>query len=94
LQDNRPVNGQQLDANARGRKRAYVYQSYSHGSVNKPATIVFLLAIAILWFAQEPSTIKVDVKLANVFVTVTDEHGAPVAGLKKDDFNLKEEGLE
>ncbi len=38
------------------------------------------------------STLKVDVKLVNVFVTVTDEHGAPVAGLKKEDFTLLEDG--
>ena len=33
-----------------------------------------------------------DVKLVNVFVTVTDEHGAPVAGLKKENFALEEDG--
>jgi Ca-activated chloride channel family protein len=38
------------------------------------------------------STIKVDVKLVNVFVTVTDEHGAPVASLNKGDFQLREDG--
>ncbi len=38
------------------------------------------------------TTLKVDVKLVNVFVTVTDEHGAPVAGLKKEDFVLLEDG--
>jgi Ca-activated chloride channel family protein len=37
------------------------------------------------------TTLKVDVKLVNVFVTVTDEHGAPVAGLKKEDFTLLED---
>ena len=43
--------------------------------------------------AQTPeTTLKVDVKLVNVFVTVTDEHGAPVAGLKKDNFALLEDG--
>jgi len=43
--------------------------------------------------AQEPnSTIAVNVKLVNVFVTVTDEHGAPVAGLTKDNFELEEDG--
>jgi Ca-activated chloride channel homolog len=36
------------------------------------------------------TTFKVDVKLVNVFVTVTDEHGAPVAGLNKEDFAVKE----
>lgn len=42
---------------------------------------------------QDPATtLKVDVKLVNVFVTVTDEHGAPIGGLSKDDFRLKEDG--
>jgi Ca-activated chloride channel family protein len=43
---------------------------------------------------QEPesaTTLKVDVNLVNVFVTVTDEHGAPVGGLTKDNFVLKED---
>jgi Ca-activated chloride channel family protein len=38
------------------------------------------------------TTIKVDVKLVNVFVTVTDQHGAPVANLQKDNFALLEDG--
>jgi Ca-activated chloride channel homolog len=42
--------------------------------------------------AQDNSSFKVNVKLVNVFVTVTDEHGAPVAGLTKDDFELEEDG--
>ena len=43
--------------------------------------------------AQEPETnFKVDVKLVNVFVTVTDAHGAPVAALEKENFLLKEDG--
>jgi Ca-activated chloride channel family protein len=37
------------------------------------------------------TTLKVDVKLVNVFVTVTDEHGAPVGGLKKENFSLSED---
>jgi Ca-activated chloride channel homolog len=45
--------------------------------------------------AQKPdTTIKVDVNLINVFVTVTDEHGAPIGGLTKDNFVLKEDGRE
>ncbi len=38
------------------------------------------------------STLKVDVKLVNVYVTVTNAQGGPVAGLKKDNFNLQEDG--
>jgi len=39
-------------------------------------------------------TIKVDVKLVNVFVTVTDPHGSPVASLTKDNFQVLEDGKE
>jgi Ca-activated chloride channel homolog len=42
--------------------------------------------------SQPEETLKVDVKLVNVYVTVTDAHGAPVAGLKKENFILKEDG--
>ena len=38
------------------------------------------------------TAIKVDVKLVNVFVTVTDEHGAPVSNLEKQNFSLLEDG--
>ena len=67
-----------------------------------------LLSFVLLWFvllsiiyatpallAQEPeTTFKVDVKLVNVFVTVTDARGAPVANLQKENFVLKEDGKE
>ena len=43
--------------------------------------------------AQNPdTTFKVEVKLVNVFVTVTDARGAPVANLEKENFLLKEDG--
>jgi Ca-activated chloride channel family protein len=46
-------------------------------------------------YAQDSATtLKVDVKLVNVFVTVTDSHGAPVASLQKENFLLKENGKE
>lgn len=41
---------------------------------------------------QPATTLKVDVNLVNVFVTVTDDQGAPVGGLKKENFVLKEDG--
>jgi Ca-activated chloride channel family protein len=57
------------------------------------ALIVLVSAAAAT--AQEPeTTLKVDVKLVNVFVTVTDSHGAPVATLQKENFRLKEDGKE
>jgi Ca-activated chloride channel family protein len=36
--------------------------------------------------------IRVDVKLVNVFVNVTDANGAPVGGLTKDNFLVSEDG--
>lgn len=43
--------------------------------------------------AQKPDTrIVADVNLVNVFVTVTDEHGAPIGGLTKNNFALQEDG--
>ena len=37
------------------------------------------------------TTLKVDVNLVNVFVTVTDATGAPIGGLKKENFILEED---
>jgi len=68
--------------------------------MNVPHMKQFLLALIVLVSAaaataQEPeTTLKVDVKLVNVFVTVTDGHGAPVATLQKENFGLKEDGKE
>jgi Ca-activated chloride channel family protein len=66
------------------------------------ATGVLLLASMALraqqWAQQpaqtEPSTrLRVEVKLVNVYVTVTDTKGAPVGGLTKGNFTLLEDGL-
>jgi Ca-activated chloride channel family protein len=43
---------------------------------------------------DDVTTLKVDVKLVNVFVTVTDSRGGPVSGLQKENFVLKEDGKE
>jgi len=66
--------------------------------------ILLLLACALSRAQQAPApkpsapepetTLKVDVKLVNVYVTVTDAHGAPVGGLKKENFVLQEDGGE
>jgi len=56
---------------------------------------VSILCSTVGLLAEEPeTTIKVDVKLVNVFVTVTDAHGAPVANLQKENFLLKEDSKE
>jgi Ca-activated chloride channel homolog len=40
---------------------------------------------------QEP-TFRVNVRLVNVFTTVTDSHGSPIADLSKEDFRVLEDG--
>jgi Ca-activated chloride channel family protein len=42
-------------------------------------------------FAQTP-TFNVNVRLINVFVNVTDDKGAPIPGLTRDEFLLSEDG--
>jgi Ca-activated chloride channel family protein len=42
---------------------------------------------------EQTPTFKVDVKLVNVFATVTDPRGAPVVDLSKNDFALSEDGI-
>lgn len=51
-----------------------------------------LLALAPVAAAAQATTFKVDVKLVNVFVNVTDRNGAIVGGLKQDDFAVFEDG--
>jgi len=41
---------------------------------------------------QPNTTFKVNVKLVNVFTTVTDPNGTPVSSLKQDDFEVFEDG--
>src|SRR5260370_3123745 len=42
---------------------------------------------------KEEPAFRVNVRLVNVFATVTDGRGAPVAGLTKDDFRVFEDGV-
>ena len=60
--------------------------------MKRAATAGLVLFLCLASSAQDSdTTFKVDVKLVNVFVTVTDERGAPIAGLKKDNFDLMED---
>src|ERR1700685_317114 len=44
--------------------------------------------------SEPTTTLKVNVNLVNVFVTVSDAHGAPVGGLTKENFVLEEDDHE
>lgn len=61
----------------------------------KRALIALVVAMLSTARAQEGSEpiFKVDVKLVNVFVTVTDQQGAPIGNLGKDNFSLSEDGI-
>ena len=63
---------------------ASVCQAQSSDSVPKPPWAKAA--------ADDASDIKVNVKLVNIFVTVTDEHGSPVGSLTKDNFQIFEDG--
>jgi Ca-activated chloride channel homolog len=58
---------------------------------------LFSLVCAPCLAQQAPQTetphFKVNVRLVNVFVNVTDADGAPVGGLTQDDFKLAEDGV-
>jgi Ca-activated chloride channel family protein len=84
----------QPDRNIREEGLAQIAKKSAAPSMRR-AVIAGLLVACLPCVAQEPgTTFKVDVKLVNVFVTVTDDHGAPIASLKKDNFELREDGKE
>jgi Ca-activated chloride channel family protein len=81
------------DRKAREEELAKVAKNIFNFPMKHAAIVCLLLSLALACVGQEPdTTIKVDVKLVNVFVTVTDERGAPIASLKKDNFELQEDG--
>jgi Ca-activated chloride channel family protein len=54
--------------------------------------ILFLAVFLAVVLAAQEMTLHMDVKLVNVFVNVTDQNGAIVGGLTRDDFALAEDG--
>lgn len=60
-----------------------------------PITLLLACLSGAVRAQEQPSTtLKVDVNLVNVFVTVTDARGAPVGNLSKENFSLAEDGVE
>src|SRR6266403_3736796 len=64
--------------------------------MTRPTTLALLVFAACLCSAQEePSTtLKINVRLVNVFVTVVDEPLATEGSLNKENFHLMEDGKE
>src|SRR5208283_1323659 len=93
--------GQRLEMRSIGGK-SKIPSSNEKLRMKKSATLILMWLACVASQAQQPRagnrsqevppTLKVDVKLVNLYVTVTDAHGAPVAGLKKENFVLKEDG--
>ena len=83
-------------------REVYFLSSNEKSRMRESATLIVLLLACAASQAQQPParskpteappTLKVDVKLVNVYVTVTDAHGGPVSGLKKENFTLQEDG--
>jgi len=69
----------------------------------RPVLLAFVFTAALCAQVAQPpqqeqddslTTLKVDVKLVNVFTTVTDKNGSPVADLSKENFELLEDGVD
>lgn len=56
------------------------------------SALALLFTASCVLHAQGSPSIRVDVKLVNVFANVTDVNGFPVGGLTKDDFTVAEDG--
>src|SRR6202142_48988 len=76
-----------------------IFRKLGPNSAPSSRLVACLLACALLNCTSLPllaqdagSTLRVDVKLVNVFVPVTDSHGAPITTLEKENFQLKENG--
>lgn len=69
------------------------------GRFRRVNCVIALLAASICVSGQatsttsNDSTIRVNVRLVNVFTTVTDANGAPVSDLRKEDFKVLEDGV-
>ena len=69
----------------------------SSAMTSRAAAILALASVCTPAFAQTAAppddTIKVNVRLVNVFATVTDQQGAPLAKLEKKNFEIREDGV-
>jgi len=86
-----------------GSREVYFLDLRHYHRMRKSATLILLLlACAALQGQKSPgssqstqdsgNTLKVDVKLVNVYVTVTNAQGGPVRGVLKENFTIQEDG--
>lgn len=77
------------------RDRGLVRNANPHGALKGRGFILVLIILGLASFLaaqDDTTTFRMDVKLVNVFVNVTDKTGAIVGGLGKDDFRVLEDG--
>jgi Ca-activated chloride channel family protein len=70
-------------------------KSLSQATRSKPGAprlLLFLIVIFSGGLAAQETTLRVDVKLVNVYVNVSDRNGAIVGGLTREDFSVTEDG--
>ena len=60
-------------------------------AVSSMLAIALSLGVVLRLAAQEDKPLRLDVKLVNIFVNVTDKTGAIVGGLTQDDFKITED---
>jgi Ca-activated chloride channel family protein len=76
-----------------GREAADQNPKRKHRPFFRLATIFAALLLTLPATPQDTPTYHVKVRLVNVFVNVTDATGAPIGGLRQDDFALSEDGV-
>lgn len=64
--------------------------------MKKSFAVLLLLSVSALAQDQKQEqqpTFRVEVKLVDVFTTVSDQNGAPITDLRKDEFKITEDGV-
>ena len=60
--------------------------------MKRNVAVVLSIATAVLAAYAKQDTLRVDVRLVNIYATVIDSNGRYVGGLKKEDFRVDEDG--
>ncbi len=70
-----------------------IFSLDSRALVASAALFVAMLAVPTTAFSQNPPVIRVQTDLVNIFASVLDVNGEPVINLKKDDFQVSDDGV-
>lgn len=70
-----------------------IFSPDSRALVASAALFAAMLAVPTTAFSQNPPVIRVQTDLVNIFASVIDVNGEPVINLKKDDFQVSDDGV-